>query len=93
MSHRLLKALTLMLLVICSCIGYAQNDDRPLTNDDVIQMVKSKQAPDTIVLIISRSKTDFNTSTSALIELSQNGVPKLVPRRHVDAETSGTVTG
>lgn len=50
----------------------------PLTNKDVISMVKGGLAESTIVLAIQHSPTQFDTSPQALIELRGQGVPEKV---------------
>ena len=52
---------------------------KPLTNADVIGMVKAGLAESTIVLAIQRGgATDFDTSPKALISLKDQGVPQKV---------------
>ncbi len=48
----------------------------PLTNDQVIQMVKSGIAKTLIVSQIQNSKRDFNFSTPEVIRLAKEGVPE-----------------
>jgi hypothetical protein len=57
----------------------AQNHLRkPLTNDDVISMVKANLEESTIILSIQTSSTAFDTSPQALISLKSQGVPPKV---------------
>ena len=63
---------TLMLLHHLS----AQDQAKPLTNDDVVKMVKSGMDEGLIKTVIQRSlATKFNTSPDALISLKNAGVP------------------
>ena len=59
--------------------GQAQNAARkPLTNDDVVGMLKAGLAENTIVLAIQHSSTAFDTSPQALIALHNQAVPPTV---------------
>ena len=55
-----------------------KGENKTLTNDDVISMVKSGLAESTIVLAIQHGSTDFDTSPQALISLQSQGVPQSV---------------
>ena len=46
----------------------------PMTNQDVIRLVKAQIAEDLIISKISQSKTKFDTSVDALVALKQAGV-------------------
>ncbi len=49
--------------------------DAPLTNDNILQMVQAKVAPDVILSQIRASKTNFDLSSAEVIRLSKAGVP------------------
>ncbi len=55
-----------------------KGEKKPLTNDDVMSMVKAGLAENTIVLAIQHSLTVFDTSPQALISLHAQGVPQPV---------------
>ena len=56
--------------------GQAQTGgNKPLTNADIVSMVKAGMAESTIVLAIQHSSTVFDTSPQALISLQSQGVP------------------
>jgi len=55
-----------------------KDEKKPLTNADVISMVKAGLAQSTIILSIQYSSTDFDTSPEALISLQSQGVPQKV---------------
>ncbi len=55
-----------------------QVQKKPLTNADIISMVKAGLAESTIVLDIQLSSTDFDTSPPELISLKSHGVPQKV---------------
>ena len=48
---------------------------RPLTNDDVLQMVEAKLATEVVVEKVKTSPCDFDTSPAALMRLKEAGVP------------------
>jgi hypothetical protein len=55
-----------------------KGEKKPLTNADVMSMVKAGLAESTIVLAIRHSSTVFDTSPQALISLKDQGVPQKV---------------
>jgi hypothetical protein len=64
---------TILALIICAA-AFAQNSDRPLTNADVINMVKSKLPESVIVGAVQSHPGKFDTSTNGLIALHNAGV-------------------
>src|SRR6478752_1278483 len=66
----------LLLVVITSLL--AQSTKKPLTNTDVVDMVRAGLADSTIILAIKNSGTNFDTSPQALIELKKSGVSQSV---------------
>lgn len=69
----------LVLCVSLSCGSWLLCQTRkPLTNSDVVSMVKAGLADTTIVLSIERSATQFDTSPEELIKLKAAGVSKTV---------------
>jgi hypothetical protein len=54
-------------------------EKKPLTNADVVLMVKAKLSESTVVAAIQRSPSNFDISPPALIELKEQGVsPKIM---------------
>jgi hypothetical protein len=68
------RALTAAVFLLIANTALAQNSERLLTNDDVIQMVKAKLSESLIQGQISSSKTNFDLSTAEVIRLSKEGV-------------------
>ena len=70
------------LIAICITAGFvsafAQDTMRPLTNADVIKLVRAKLPESTIILSIQSRPSAFDTSPEALISLTQNRVPTKV---------------
>lgn len=70
-----LVALIIFSLLACST---AFADKKPMTNNDVIKMVKAGLTAQVIVEAIKSSDTNFDLSADALILLKQEGVPDAV---------------
>jgi hypothetical protein len=66
--------LLLMLAVGLHHILAAQQAQKPLTNADVLAMVKNHMAESVVISAIQSSPTKFNTSASELIRLKKLGV-------------------
>ena len=54
--------------------SHVQDPQAPLTNDDVIKMVGAGLTESTIVQVIQKVSSNFDTSPDALIKLKQQGV-------------------
>lgn len=76
------KALRLSLLaaaLVCCQIAAAAQESNPLTNADVVAMVKAGLPESTVILAIQKGPTNFDTSPQALIQLKNQGVgPKVL---------------
>ena len=73
-SIRTLSTACLFFVVAMLAVVHAQQADRPLTNADVINMVKSKLPESVIVGAIQSHPGKFDTSASGLILLHRAGV-------------------
>jgi hypothetical protein len=65
---------TVMCLTCAVSFATAQTPAKAMTNDDVVKMVKAGIQADTIIMTITHSKPSFDTSSDAVIKLSQDGV-------------------
>ncbi len=75
MSRRKLSLILTMLLGLgVEPLSTAQQTQKPLTNDDVIAMVRKKLPESVIVSAIQAGPGKFNTSTNELIRLNAAGV-------------------
>ena len=72
-NYRSSIASTLLLLTLAA-LSAGQQSQKPLTNDDVIAMVRKKLPESVIVSAIQASPGKFNTSTNELIRLNAAGV-------------------
>ncbi len=80
-----LASLVVVILVTLSVLNAQQKT--PLTNADVIKMVKSGLAETTIVAAIAANDTQFDLSSSGLQSLGQAGVSSKVIRAMLAAES------
>jgi hypothetical protein len=76
-----------------------QTDTAPLTNKDVVQMVKSGLGEEIVVAKIRSSPSNFDTSPAALTQLKSEGVPDKVilamvngPEKKTDSPVAGPET-
>lgn len=61
-------------------------EKKPITNADVILMVKAKLAESTIILAIQKSPSNFDTSPRGLIELKEKGISSKVIEAMLEAD-------
>jgi len=78
----------LLVSVLMTSFGFAQQANKPLTNDDVTSMVKSSLPEEVIVNAIQANETNFDTSASALIALQKGGVDSKVMNAMLAASAS-----
>ena len=78
MSKMRFHCLILACLLSLSTLAMAQQDKRPLTNQDVIKMVKAELPESTIILVIQKSPNKFDTSPDALITLNEAGATQKI---------------
>ena len=71
---RITLPLTILLALMAPCLAQSPAD-RPLTNSDVVRMVKAGIPESVIVREIQVSATDFNATPDALISLKHQHVP------------------
>jgi hypothetical protein len=64
-----------------------------LTNDTIISLVKAGLGPETVVAKINATKGSYDTSTNALIQLKQAGVPDPVIAAMLNRSKSPVLTG
>jgi hypothetical protein len=69
-----------------------KSDEVVLTNNDVVQMVKSGFSDELILAKIKTSKTKFETSPSVLTDLKQSGVSDKILVAMVESHSPSTVT-
>ncbi len=69
-----LRVMIYLLFAVSVGFSSGQNEERPLTNDDVIKMIKANLPESTIVLTIKQVQSSrFDTSPDALIKLKEEG--------------------
>src|ERR1051325_10997901 len=80
--------------VLVGVIVLAAEPEKPLTNADVIKMIKAELKEETIVLAIQKHASDFDTSVDGLIALKKEGASQKVLDAMLAAKGSqGTEVG
>jgi len=69
-----MKKFLLTLIVSAACAALFAGDKKPLTNADVVKMVRAELPESTIIIAIQNSPTAFDSAPEALIELKTSGV-------------------
>jgi hypothetical protein len=70
-----LTATVILLSALC-CVAQDQSTSTPLTNKDVVELLKMGLSSDVIVAKIKNSSSNFDTSLAALQELKAANVPE-----------------
>jgi len=87
------RHIVLLLTLVFSCtflLAAQEAQNKPLTNADVIKMVKAGLDESTIVLAIKNRSAQFDTSPDALIDLKTQGVSQNVIHAMLAAGTPTT---
>jgi hypothetical protein len=69
---------TIVFAFVTFGVASAQEKPKPMTNDDVIAMVKAQLPEDTIIDAIGLQETNFDGSATALVNLKKEGVSSKV---------------
>ncbi len=91
MRKRILIFVTAM-VVLAQTFSTAQQSQKPMTNDDVITMVKNKMPETVVVSAIQARSSKFNTSTTELIRLQKSGVTENELNAMIAASNKGAAT-
>lgn len=78
-----------VLFMISAMMTFGQDSRGPMTNSDVLSMVKSGLGEQTIVLAIKQGNVKFDTSPQSLIELKKEGVGESVLNAMIAAMGGG----
>jgi hypothetical protein len=73
-----MKIASILLWLVATSLVSLATDKKPLTNADVVKMVKAELPEATILLAIQANPREFDPSVDALIELKTSGVPSKV---------------
>lgn len=85
--------LVVSVIVLMQTFSSAQQSQKPMTNDDIITMVKNKM-PETVVVSAIRARpSQFNTSTAELIRLKKSGVSENELNAMIAASNKGAGVG
>jgi len=67
----------LWIVIACAFLNPAAAEDaKPMTNQDVINMVKAKLPESTVLMAVQAAQPGFDTSANGLIKLKTAGVPQ-----------------
>ena len=91
-SVRVFQVLVLLVLVLTlsiSSLGQTSKDS-PLTNADLVHLVKAGIPESTILRLMQIAETNFTTNANALIDLKHHHVPDRVIEALFDSQRSGT---
>lgn len=80
----------ILALALLLAVPVSSQSDKPLTNDDILQMIKAGFSEATIIKTIESKKCAFDTSLEALIALKNAGVSEAVIQAMVSAGASET---
>lgn len=82
----------LSVILFASFVVLAQQEKKPLTNADVVTMIKAGLPESTIVLAIQKTPANFDTSPEGLIQLKNQGAtPKILDAvLHAQGENTAT---
>lgn len=78
------RSLVLVFLIVATVPAVAQN--KPLTNEDIVQMVKGGFDDQTIIKATQANESAFDTSVQALLALKNAGVTKPVMDAMLESE-------
>ena len=91
LQRRVVLVSAILLLFSSSlCLAAQGTQAKPLTNADVIKMVKAGLDESTILLAIKNRTSQFDTSPDALIDLKTQGVPQNVINAMLGAHAPAT---
>jgi hypothetical protein len=84
------KIIALAFAVALAFASFAFADGgKPMTNKDVISLVKAKMPEETILMAVRSAKPKFDTSADGLIALSGAGVPQSVIQAMIETASGG----
>jgi len=92
------KTLAVMVIAIFMIVVVFQSrlyaEEKPLTNDSVISMVKVGLSDKAIISLIKESRTEFNRNPESLIQLKKDGVSNsIIEAMMLNYSQLGSVTG
>jgi hypothetical protein len=92
MARRMIAfMLPLLFVLVLHDAAFARQQQKPLSNDDVIAMVKNKLPESVVISAIQSRPGDFKTSTSELIRLQKAGVTENEMKAMIAASGAGAV--
>ena len=74
MKHRSVYAGVVAVCLVVGNLAFSQTKSKPLTNSDVVAMVKAGLPDDVIINSMAAQDTNFDVSAAALLSLKKQGV-------------------
>ena len=87
---RILAVLSLLQVFVLVSVAQEKTEDSVLTNDSVVELVKSGISEGIILAKIKNSNTKFDTSSVALVKLKENGVSENIILAMIEAKPKAT---
>jgi hypothetical protein len=89
--HSIYLRFVLSLLILLSpCLAIAQGSKTPLTNGDVVDMIKAGLSENTMVLTIQNSPANYDTSPQGLVSLKNSGATERILEAILQVEKSAS---
>lgn len=76
-----------ILCLLCISQTVIAADTKPMTNEDVINLIQAKLPETTILMAIKSAKPGFDTSADGLIKLTTAGVPQTLIQAMIEANS------
>lgn len=78
-------AIAMLAAVLLLAVTPVRADEKPMTNQDVISMIKAKMSESTILMAIRSAKPGFDTSANGLIKLSAASASDAIVQAVIEA--------
>ena len=86
LPYRIMFVISLFQLVCIVAIAQQKSDETVLTNDGIIELVKAGLSENIILTKIKNSKSEFDTSSSALVKLKESGLSDIIIMAMIEAK-------
>lgn len=87
-KHQIFITVILLLFVSNITVAQKKSDETILTNSSIIELVKAGLSESVILAKIKNSKCEFDTSSSALVSLKENGVSDNIITAIIEAKSN-----
>lgn len=87
MFRRIVACVLIAALPVLSSVAVARQERTPLTNEDIVKMLKVRLPESTIITVIQVSPTQFDTSPEAIEKLRKKGASQQIIEAVLAAQT------